>query len=293
MKKRRRRWGDRSDGRLLRTLDPFMKMVPYIMKDRVDAQNYFEETIDITEVDKFLREKRKENGNINIGFLHIVIAAMVRTISQKPAINRFVAGQKIYARNGIYISLAIKKRLSESSAETTIKVKFDPESTIEDIAEKLNKEILANKDEDTSNNTDKTADLFMKAPGFLVRFLVWFIKRLDYMGIMPRILNEVSPFHTSVFITDLGSLGIEPVYHHLYEFGTTTAFIAFGRKRRKKVIDRNDNIITKRYVSIKVVTDERIADGYYFASAFKLYTSLLSNPQQLDKPPEKVFEDID
>ena len=217
---------------------------------------------------------------------------MVRTISQKPALNRFVAGQKIYARNEILICFVLKKELNEESPETTIKVKFEPSDTFMDVVRKVNKAIKENQNVDTKNETDKLAKLVMSIPGQLVRFVVWLMRSLDYIGIIPKIINRLSPFHTSVFITDLGSIGIQPVYHHLYDFGTTSCFISFGVKTKEKAINSKNQIIDRKYVRICAVTDERIADGIFFASAFKLYRSLIKHPETLELPPEKIYEDI-
>ncbi|MDF2521112.1 MAG: hypothetical protein K0R84_1740 [Clostridia bacterium] len=286
-----KRWGDRYDGRRIRTLDPFYKIIPYIMKAKVDAQNYFEDRIDIEQLEAYLKEKRSE-GIKDIGILHLMIAAMVRTMAHKPALNRFVAGQKIYARNEILVSLAIKKQMNEAGGETTVKLKFSPYDTIFDVRDKINKAVETNKNTEANNNTDKTAKLIMSCPGFIVKFLVWFLKILDYYGLMPKIINEVSPMHTSFFITDLGSLGIKPIYHHIYEFGTTSIFIAFGAKYSERTLDASYNPIKKRYVDIKIVTDERTVDGFYYASAFKHFKRLLQNPEKLELSTEKVIEDI-
>lgn len=292
MGNRKRRFGDRYDGRRIRTLDPFYKIIPYIMKTRIDAQNYFEDKMEISGTEAFIIRKRKETGE-RIAFLHVIIAAMVRAISQKPALNRFVAGQKIFARNEILISFVLKKEFTEDSPETTLKVKFSPDDSFMDVVRKVNKAVEENKNVTTKNDTDKLAKLIMSIPGQLVRFLVWALRSLDYLGLMPKIINRLSPFHTSVFITDLGSVGIQPVYHHLYDFGTTSTFVAFGIKMKEKVINSDNEIVNKKYVRVCVVTDERIADGHFFASAFKLYRNLIKNPEILDNPPEKVFEDIE
>jgi len=288
----RRRWGDRYDGRRVRTLNPFYQITPYIMRSRVDAQDYFEDEVDIGPAERWLRQMR-DQGHARLGLLHLFIAAAVRTLSQKPRLNRFVAGQRIYARDEILVSLALKKRLQEDSPETTIKLSFQPTDTVFDVAARINAAVSENKDLETRNETDNTARLFMMAPGFLVRFLVWFLRTLDFYGKLPRAIHRASPFHTSIFITDLGSLGIRPIYHHLYEFGTTSVFIAFGLKERRHVPDRDGKIVERRYVGIKVVNDERICDGHYYASAFRYLTSLLRDPRQLESPPERVFDDED
>lgn len=292
MTQRKRRFGDRYDGRKLRSLDPFYKIIPYIMRTRIDAQNYFEEKIEISNTEAFIIRKRRETGE-RISFLHVIIAAMVRTISQKPGVNRFVAGQKIFARNEISISFVLKKEFNEESPETTLKVKFNAADSFMDIVRKVNTAIEENRKPDTKNDTDKLAKLIMAIPGQLVRFLVWVLRSLDYIGLMPKIINRLSPFHTSVFITDLGSIGIQPVYHHLYDFGTTSLFIAFGIKMKEKVINSDNEITNKKYVRVCVVTDERIVDGHYFGTAFKLYRNLIKRPEVLDQPPEKVYDDVD
>ncbi|MGI6085814.1 MAG: hypothetical protein ACOYIF_10295 [Acetivibrionales bacterium] len=289
---RKRRFGDRYDGRKLRSLDSFYKIIPYIMKTRIDAQNYFEEKIEISNTESFIIKKRKETGE-RVSFLHVIIAAMVRTISQKPGLNRFVAGQKIYARNEILISFVLKKEFNEESPETSLKVKFGAEDTFMDVVRKVNAAIEENKKPDKKNDADKLAKLIMAIPGQLVRFLVWVLRSLDYIGWMPKVINRLSPFHTSIFITDLGSIGIQPVYHHLYDFGTTSSFVAFGIKMKERAIGPDNEILRKKYVRVCVVTDERIVDGHYFATAFKLYRKLIKNPEPLDRPPEQVYEDVD
>jgi hypothetical protein len=289
---RRRRFGDRYDGRRLRSLNPFYQITPYIMRTRADSQNYFEDDIEIGNVEKWLRRQR-DAGSTDIGFLHVLMAAAVRTISQRPQLNRFVAGQRIYARNEILISLALKKRLQEDSAETTIKLAFLPTDTVYDVAAKINAAVEENKAAETKNDTDNTARLFMLAPGFLVRALLFVMRALDFHGKLPRALHHASPFHTSVFITDLGSLGIKSVYHHLYDFGTTSLFIAFGAKERRREVDREGKHVERKYIGVKVTADERICDGHYFASAFKYVASLLKNPAELEQPPAGVAEDVD
>lgn len=291
MAEHKRRFGDRYDGRRLRSLDAFSRIIPFIMKSRDDSQNFFEDKIEISHTEAYLR-RRKKTSDVNVSMLHVLIAAMVRTIALRPGLNRFIAGQKIFARNEILASLVIKKELKVGSPETSLKFKFEPTDTLEQIAVKINALVEENKKVDTNNDADKIANLFMLCPNMLVKFLVFIIRSLDYFGLMPRIINTISPFHTSFFITDLGSLGIMPVYHHLYNFGTTSCFISFGLKLREKVIDSSNNIIDRKFITMKVVTDERTVDGHYYASAFKLYRTLIQHPERLEVPPENLEPDV-
>jgi len=288
---RRRRLGDRPDGRRLRTLSPFYLIIPYIMRTRVDAQDYFEDRVDIAPAEAWLR-KQRERGR-RFGLLHLMVAAVVRTLSQWPRLNRFVAGQRVYARNEILISFALKKRLHEDSPETTVKLRFEPTATVFEVAAAIDGAVTANRVEQSRNETDRTARLFMLCPGVVVRFLVWVLRTLDYVGLMPGVIRRASPFHTSVFVTDIGSLGIKPIYHHLYDFGTTSIFIAFGAKEEEHILDEAGRAAVRRSVGLKIVNDERICDGHYYASAFKYTLKLLLHPERLEVPPERVVEDVD
>jgi len=212
-------------------------------------------------------------------------------MSQKPKINRFVVGKRTYARNEISFSLAVKKEMAEDGEETTIKVKFDPHDTIYDVVDKLNVAIESNKGQSEDNNTDKFAKFFHILPQFIVTFAVWLIKWMDNHNLLPKFILELSPFHSSLFITDLGSLGIKPVYHHIYNFGTNTIFIAFGVRSKEQQIEDDLSVLNKKAMDLKVVADERVVDGYYFASAIKMAMKIMNDPTVLLTPPEAVFED--
>ncbi|QMS85961.1 2-oxoglutarate dehydrogenase [Candidatus Xianfuyuplasma coldseepsis] len=285
----KRRIGDRKDGYKLRKANPFFRLIPHIMPERNDAQIFFEERVYLDKPNEVIRQLRREGHRV--GFLHIVLASMVRVISQKPKVNRFVVGKRTYARNEISISLAVKKEMKEEAEETTIKVKFQPTDTIYDVIERVNDAIENNKGESEDNNTDKFAKFFHVLPQFIVTFAVWFIKWMDRHNMLPKFILELSPFHSSLFVTDLGSLGIKPVYHHIYNFGTNTIFIAFGVRSKEQIIDDDLSVSQRKAMDLKVVADERVVDGYYFASAIKLAMRIMSNPEVLLTPPEAVFED--
>lgn len=285
----KRRFGDRKDGYKLRKADPFFRIIPYLMKERSDAQVFFEDRIYLEETDKLIRQLRKEG--YAVGFLHIVIAAMVRTISQRPKINRFIAGRKTYARKEISFSIAIKKDMSEDTEETTVKIIFEPTDTIYEVIEKINTQIEKNKNTEVKNDADKAAIFFTILPGFLINWSLNFVRFLDFYGKMPKFLTELSPFHSSIFITDLGSLGIKGAYHHIYNIGTNTIFIAFGTKTKEQIIDQDNKVRIRKGMDIKVVVDERVVDGFYFAKSIKLAKRIMANPKQLLLPPEEVIID--
>ena len=289
---KKRRFGDRKDGRRVRTMSPMSYVIPYIMRTRNDAQNQIADTIDITEADKFLREMRAK-GYKSISVLHVFIAAYIRAISMRPGINRFCSGQKIYHRNTIEINMAVKKEMSLDAPDTMIKVRFEPTDTITDVYEKFNAVVEKATAEGSNTDFDKTARWLTRLPGILFRGTVRLLEFLDYHGGLPQALLDVSPFHGSMIITDMGSLGIPPIYHHLYNFGNLPVFISYGLKYHKNVINANGAVERRTMIDVKVVTDERICDGFYFASALKLIRKFVASPALLTTPPETVIEDID
>jgi hypothetical protein len=290
-KKRKRRWGDRREGRLLRSLDPYAKLMPFIMKTRSDSCNYLEDTVDITELEKYLRAKSKD-GHRGLGLLHFLIAAYVRTASQYPAINRFVSGQRLYARDDIEFVIVIKRDLKIDSTETVLKIHFDPADTIYDVYKKFNAEIKRVVDEQEDTSTDNVANLISKLPRILLKIVVRSLELLDYFGKMPKAILQASPFHGSVIFTDVGSIGLPAIYHHLYNFGNLPLFISFGAKRRVNVIKDDGTVDKRRHVDLKFVLDERICDGFYFSQAYRYFKSVIRDPESLEAPPENIVDDI-
>ncbi len=288
--KRKKRFGDRKDGYKIRNLDPITKLTPYIMPQRNDALNYFADSLEITEAEKYIKEKRAL-GYENFGLLHVILAAYVRTVSQRPALNRFISGQQIYHRNYLEVAMTIKKEMTLDSEESCIKVRFDLNSTATDVYNKFNQAIEEYKNTERDNSFDGITKALKLFPRFIIRSFMALLRWMDYHGIMPKSIIELSPFHASCYITSMGSLGIPPVFHHIYNFGNVPLFIAFGKRRRENELQTDGSIKNKLYSDITVVTDERICDGFYFASAFKYLQRLIRDPSKLDFPPEQIAKD--
>lgn len=292
-KKRRRRLGDRPDGRKLHHIPALLRFTPYIMEKRNDATNTYADSFDITDVEQYCRSKIK-SGMTNFSYLHLIIAAYIRTVSQRPALNRFISGQKIYSRDDdIAVIMAIKRSMRLDAEETCIKVHFSPSDTIDDVYRKFDAVVQANKTEDEKNEFDRVNRRILAIPGLLCRWTVKFLAFLDYFGLLPKKLLEVSPFHGSMIITSMGSLGIKPIYHHIYNFGNLPIFIAYGAKRTVMALDKDEQVHKRKFIDMKVVLDERICDGFYYASSFKLIKHYVENPMELETPPEEVICDVD
>ena len=223
--------------------------------------------------------------------LHVILASYVRVVSERPGINRFIAGQRIYARNNIECVMTIKKELTMEAPDTCIKVEFDPRDSIYNVYKKFQQVAISS----IENNTDfdKTTKTITKIPGLIFRFGMSILRALDYMGWLPKSLLKVSPFHGSMIITSMGSLGIPAIYHHLYNFGTLPIFISYGKIFSADAIKSDGTTERHHFVTFKVVTDERICDGYYYASAFKKIRRYMLNPELLDDVASYVNEDID
>lgn len=286
-------WGDRVDGRRIRTLPAMAQVSPYIMVTRNTSSNLFTESLEITHLERYIRQKRRE-GLTNLGITHICVAAYVHTLAHYPALNRFISGQKVYSRgNDVQFCMTVKKEMSSASPDTVIKVHLTPYDNIEQVYNKINAEIEKVKSAPLDSNFDNTAGMLTLIPGVLLKFTVWLLRALDYFGLLPRFLLEVSPFHGSVFFTSMGSLGIPPIYHHLYDFGNLPVFGAFGCKRRATEVTETGAVVQRKYIDLKFTLDERIVDGFYYAAFFKHYRRLIAHPELLDLAPEKVESDIE
>jgi len=286
-------WGDRTDGRRIHTEPPMNQVSPYIMTTRNTSANLFSNSFEITNVERYIRQKRRE-GLTSFGIMHVMLAAYCRSLCKYPGVNRFISGQKIYTRgNDIQFCLTVKKEMSSKSPETVIKVHLAPGDTAEDVYRKINEEVDNVKNTPLDSSFDNLAHALMLIPGIFLRITVWLLKALDYYGLLPKFLLELSPFHGSVFFTSMGSLGIPPIFHHLYDFGNLPVFCSFGCKRRALEVQEDGSVVQRKYLDFNVTTDERTVDGFYYASFFKTYKRILMHPEVLDNPPEEIISDID
>lgn len=289
---RKRQLGDRYDGKRLRGTSAFFSVIPHIMKRRSDSMVFFDDVIEIDELERYVRRKRKEEGLASFSTFHLFIAGAVRMITLRPWLNRFVIGGKTYARNMLTVSMSVKRGMSRDAEETVIKPEFSGTDTVYDVYEKINRAITEEvKDHSVENDTDLMARLLNYCPAWLIRWVINTFDLLDRVGLMPKALNRLSPFHTSIFITDVGSIGIGPVYHHIYDFGTTSIFMAIGKKETQLFRLPDRTVEERRIIRIRFTVDERICDGYYYAESIRSLKRLLKHPELLETPPEELPED--
>ena len=280
----------RADGRVIKTIDPLNKIMPYIMKSRNDSMNMYEDTFACQPMDDYIKAKAAQG--ITLGYMHIFMAAMVRLIAMRPQLNRFIMNGKIYARHNIWITFVVHPTLKDGSEETTIRLCFKGTETILEVAEKINEAVKRETTGRTGENgTDKLARVLTCIPGPVISFAVNILMWMDKHNLLPKAIIELSPFHTSAFFTNLKSLGINHIFHHVYNFGTTSMFFAFGKEKVIPVI-KKDEVIQEKHMGFGMVSDERICDGLYFALSLRLLRKFMRNPAMLEEPLDKKVEDI-
>lgn len=276
----------RADGTRLRDTDPMYKVAAYIMDKRVDAMNMVTLDIPIDPIQKYLNEKRKQG--ITISHMSVIISAYLRTVAEFPLLNRFIANRKPYARNEFCVAMVVLKSGVMDNG-TMSKMYFNMNDTIFDVNDKINRYVDENRNIPENNGTEKMIKILLSVPGVLPVGIGLF-KFLDKHGLLPKKVIDMSPFHNSLVISNLASIRTNHIYHHCYEFGTTSIFITMGNMR-EVVKRRGEEIYFERCIPLGVVMDERICSGSYFALAFRRMQHYFKDPTLLEVPPEKIVKD--
>ena len=282
-------FGLRPDGKQVKDLDPIQRIMPHIMRHRHDSQNLTDYDCPCEPLDAFIKEQSALGQAYN--YMHIIIAGIVRTTALFPRINRFIMNGHIFQRNCIQVSFIVKKGLSPEAADATVKLTFTGLESLPQIRDMVNAAILANNNLDANNGTDKLARLITFTPNFLIHFLVATIKYLDKHGLLPKAILDVSPFHTTAWVTNLKSIKGPSIFHHLYDFGNTGMFFAMGKEAKVPVVSGDQVVVGKR-MPLYIVTDERFCDGFYFVNAMRKLRELYASPALMLEPLEAVAQDV-
>lgn len=278
----------RADGKRLRNTDPMYTVAAYVMNKRVDSMNMVTLDIPYDPIQNYLNEKRKQG--IAISHLGVIIAAYLRTAAEFPLLNRFIMNCKPYARNEFCVAMVVLKS-GEMDNGTMSKMYFKMTDTIFDVNGKINEYVSDNREVPEKNGTEKMIKILLGAPGVL-RVGVGLFKFMDKHGLLPKKVIDMSPFHNSLCISNLASIRTNHIYHHCYEFGTTSVFITLGNLR-EVAKRKGGEVVFERYIPLGVVMDERICSGSYFALAFRRMRKYMRNPELLELPPEVINEDPD
>ena len=268
----------RADGKRVKDLPPIVAAVPYIMPKRYDAQNTVTEYVDEEIIKSYIREKRRAGTRID--HMSVIISAYYKAVQKNPKLNYFVMNSKIYERNHFCVSFVILKKLPDGRPdETTLKIFLEPTDTVFSVYEKIVTNIEKNSATEQKNATDKFARMMFSLP-LLPKLVVSLAYGLDRLGLLPRKIIDLSPFHTSLFITNLASIKTSYIHHHCYEFGTTSIFICMG----KPVPDFYRGDLKRKMMPLGIVMDERICTGYEYASFCNDMRKYLKNPEMLELP---------
>lgn len=276
----------RADGKRLKNTDPMYRVASYIMDKRYDAMNMITLNIPIDPIQNYLNEKRKQG--INLTHMDVLIAAYLRTAAEYPALNRFIVNKKAYTRNEFAVSMVVLKP-GDAGHGTMSKMYFEPENTIFDVHNIIEKYVTENREAPENNGTEKIIRALLSFPGIL-SIGVSVIKFLDKHGLLPKAIIDMSPFHNSLVVSNLISIRTNHIYHHIYEFGTTSLLITMGNLR-EVAKRKSGEIVFERCMPLGVVMDERICSGSYFAIAFRRLKQYMKDPTLLEVPPEKVVVD--
>ena len=283
-------FGYRVDGKKVRDIDPIQRIIPHIMRHRHDSMNLIAVDLPCEPFDEFIK-KESAAGNGEYDYMHIIIAGLVRIVANYPRLNRFVMNGRIYKRSVINISFVVRKGMSPDAPDTTVKLAFSGRETIAEVREKINDVIIANSNLDADNGTDKIARLITFTPNVVIAMLIGLIKFLDRHGMLPKAIIDVSPFHTTAFITNMKSIKGPSIYHHVYDFGNTGMFFSMGKEAMIPVVSGKEIVPAKR-LPFKIVTDERFCDGFYFSSAMRVLRKYYTHPEVLKEPLEELPDDV-
>lgn len=276
----------RKDGIRLKNAEPMYTVAAHIMDKRTDSMNMITLDIPLEPIQKYINEKRKQG--IRLSHMAVFLAAFAQTVAEFPQLNRFVVNSNIYARNELAVGMVVLKS-GETSDGTMSKMYFKPDNTVFEVNDIINEYVETNRNTPEDNGTEKMIKVLLGIPG-LLRVGVKVFKFLDKHNLLPKKIIDISPFHNTMVISNLASIRTNHIYHHIYDFGTTSLVITIGNSR-EVAKRKGGEIVYEKCMPLGVVMDERICSGSYFAIAFRKMKQLLSNPELLEVPPTQVKED--
>ena len=282
-------FGHRSDGKRLSSIDPIVRITPYLMPMRCDSMVFLEHKLDYEMLARYIAQKAREDQKIT--FMQIIVAAYVRGISQHPEINRFIMNKQYFSRNSCSVSYTIlKESQNHDSPETVVRIEFDPTDTLFDVRDRMVDAVETNRKPEEDTFVQKLAGVLLSVPG-LATLVVSLVRLLDRYGIAPKVLLKELPFYSGMFITNNASIGLHHVWHHIYNFGTVSMFIGMGSVLKEATVDADGKVRMKRWLPIGITVDERVTSGAHYAAFFADVVRAMNHPETRETPPESVRYD--
>ena len=283
MDKQKKRRGDRRDGRLLRELDS-LHFIPGILDpNRCDNEAYISLRVDLTAMNEYLAKVNETETEFPYTMFHIVVAALIKTITLRPKLNRFIVNSNFYQRNEVSAAFVVKKQFSDKGAEALAFLHGKDEFTLKDVHAYIRSQVTECRSEKVDSSTENM-DILNKLPRWFVKFFIWLMRQLDRHGIVPKAIIEADPYYASVILSNLGSIKLRSGYHHLTNWGTTSLFVIVGEMKERIFRDEKGEDEYRNSVDLGLTIDERLADGYYYSKSVRLLEYLLTHPEELEKP---------
>ena len=283
----KKRRGDRRDARWLREEDSLHQITPYLMPNRCDNEAFIKEQIDLTAINAYIAKKNLEDPDFHYTFFHIIVAALVKTVTLRPRMNRFIQGMRLYQRDDLTAAFVVKKQFSDSAKEALAYIRFEDTDTVDTIHRKIKDEVQVNRRADTVDNSTDGMNMLVRLPRFVLRFVMWLLRRLDFYGKAPYSLVKTDPDYASIFLSNLGSIKLNAGYHHLNNWGTNSLFVTIGEKHLAPFYNEAGQAEMREVLELGMTLDERIADGYYYSRTVKLLKHLLQHPELLETPAKE------
>lgn len=284
-----KKFGDRKDGVYLKNISSMHAIMPLMYPHRCDNEAFISERIDLTNINTYLEKKNADSPDYEYNLFQIMVTAVLKTITLRPKMNRFIANQSMYQRNAVTASFTVKKVFSDNGGEALAKITTTGEETIDDIHEEIYRQVSFCRSEEKDPST-ASMDIVQKLPKFLLKLVGAAARFLDRHGRMPAGVIATDPFYSSAVLANLGSIGLHAGYHHLTNWGTCSVFCVVGEIKKRPFYDEEGNVTMHQSVDLGLTIDERLADGYYYAKTVRLLKTLLENPQLLELPLKEEVE---
>ncbi len=285
----KKRFGDRRDGRRIRDLDGMHAIMPHLMPKRADAEVYLSAKMDVTDALAYIQKKNEGEEEYLATLFHCFVMAVAKTVWMRPLLNRFVSGRRLYQRHEITLGFVVKRRFEDHSEESLMVTAAQEDWTLSQVTRIVVGKVHKVR-EQASFGVDGALNCVGRLPRWLIMFIVWGYRTLDFFGRVPRFLTAEDPNYATVFLSNLGSIQSPAVYHHLNNHGTNSIMVTIGTIRKEETILKDGSRAVRDVVDVGITLDERIADGFYFGRSWKIVQHLLANPELLDRP---LKEEID
>ena len=290
MKNMAKRSGDRKDGALLRNIDSMHYIMPVIYPNRCDNEAFISERIDLTNINAYLARKNAENPEYKYNLFQIIVTALLKTITLRPKMNRFIANRNMYQRNEVSAAFVVKREFADDGGEALAFIHSKGSDTLDTIHNEIYRQVFLCRGDNSEDSSTDTMDFLNSIPRFLSKFLLDILRFLDRHGWVPQAIIATDPYYASAVLTNLGSIKLHSGYHHLTNWGTNSVFCAIGEKKLRPFFDEEGNVSMRDSIDLGLTIDERIADGYYYSKTMRLLRKLLENPELLELPLNEEVE---